>query len=176
MESHLPPDDAVIPPPTFDEDLVAYLDGELDAEAGRRVEQRLAADAAARATLRGLQSSWDALDELDQADVGQDFTRTTLEMVAVGATKDVEESQRMAPVRRRRSWLMAGAGVVAATLTGFLAVAGLRAYANRQLLRDLPVLENLDAYHQVGDIQFLRMLSNERLFDDDRSPAKPSQP
>ena len=96
MESNLPPDDAALPPPTLDEELVAYLDGELDAEAGRRLEQRLADDATARSALRGLQVSWDALDELDQADVGQDFTRTTLEMVAVRATKDVEESQRLA--------------------------------------------------------------------------------
>ena len=35
---------------------------------------------------------------------------------------------------------------------------------DRQLLRDLPVLENLDEYRQVGSIEFLRKLRDEKLF------------
>ena len=45
----LPPDEDDAPPADpFEADLVAYLDGELDAAAARKVEVRLAADPAAR--------------------------------------------------------------------------------------------------------------------------------
>ena len=47
---------------------------------------------------------------------------------------------------------------------------------NRELLEDLPVLENLDAYRQVGDIQFLRTLARERLFDQERTSGDEGKP
>ena len=46
------------------EQLVAYLDGELDAESSLQVERRLAEDAEFRRELRQLQRAWDMLDEL----------------------------------------------------------------------------------------------------------------
>ena len=47
---------------------------------------------------------------------------------------------------------------------GFFAVVRLVPDPNRQLLEDLPVLENLDEYRQVDDIEFLRLLRAARLF------------
>ncbi len=148
----------------LDEQLVAYLDGELDAESSRRIEALLASDAEVRRRLQSLERTWDLLDELDAAPVGEPFTQTTLEMVAVAAHEDVERDRAEAPRRRRRRLLTAGGGLLAAAAAGFLAVVLSAPDPNRQLLEDLPVLENFDEYRQVESIEFLRELRDKGLF------------
>ncbi len=147
--------------PSVEEELVAYLDGELDAPAERRIEQLLTSDPQVRLTLQKLEQTWDMLDDLGSDEVDASFTQTTLEMVAVEAEDEVRRVQRTPPRWR----LLVHVGSIAmATLVGFLLVALLRPDPNRQLLEDLPVLENLDQYRQVGDIEFLRLLEKEGLF------------
>ena len=80
--------------PAIQEQLVAYLDGELDADASRRVEEWLANDPRVRAALQRLDRTWELLDELETPLVRDGFTQTTLEMVAVAAAKDVERLGR----------------------------------------------------------------------------------
>src|SRR6478609_3214131 len=72
-------------PPLTDDDraeLVAYLDGELPADAQRRVEARLNADAAARTEADTLRRAWDLLDYLPRAEPSTDFTERTLDRVS----------------------------------------------------------------------------------------------
>ena len=79
-------------PDTPDTDeLVAYLDGELSADECRRVERRLASDADYRRRLTELEQAWSALEALPPTMVDDDFARTTIEMVAVAAERDVSE-------------------------------------------------------------------------------------
>ncbi len=150
----------------MDEQLVAYLDGELDAESSRRVEALLASNADVRRRLQMLERTWDLLDELDTAPVGEPFTQTTLEMVAVAAGEDVEREQADAPRRRRRRLWTIGGGMAAAAVVGFLLVALTAPDPNQQLLQDLPVLENFDEYRQIGEIEFLVKLRDAKLFAD----------
>ena len=108
--------------------------------------------------------SWTApgelLDELDTGGVDERFTRSTLEMVAVAAADEVEKTRAEAPRRRRRRWLAIAAGAVAAGVLGFVATAMFwpdpDKKPNDRLVENLPVLENLDQYCQVEDIDFLR--------------------
>ena len=151
-------------PAQLEELLVAYLDHELDTPASHRVEQLLAAEPKVRELLRQLERSWDALDELGRAEVDPSFTETTLEMVAVAAEEDVREQQAALPRRRLRRWLVGTVCLAAAGAAGFFAVARFLPNANEQLLRDLPVLENLDQYRQVDDVEFLRLLHREQIF------------
>jgi len=162
------------PDPTADqgsleEQLVAYLDGELDDQSNRRVEELLATDPRARDTLERLEGTWDLLDSLDRVHVDEVFTKSTLEMVAVAASDDVEQEQAEAPRRRRRWWLAVGAGMLAACAVGFLVVWLLRPNPNDQLLEDLPVLERLDQYRQIDNVEFLELLlaNQEELFPED---------
>jgi hypothetical protein len=148
---------------SLEEQLVAYLDGELDAEAVRRIEARLAAEPEVREALNRLERTWEMLDELGATPVGDSFTRTTLEMVTVAAEEDVERVMADVPLRRRRRWSIA-AGVLAATAAGFLAAYLSLPNTNRQLLENLPVLENLEEYRQVDDIEFLRLMKEKSLF------------
>ncbi len=161
------------PDPTADqtsleEQLVAYLDGELDDESSRRIEERLATDQHVRDTLERLEGTWDLLDNLDRAHVDEVFTRSTLEMVAVAASQDAVQEEAAVPHRRRRRWWLGSAAVLAAAAAGFLAAWLLRPDPNRQLLEDLPVLERLDQYRQVDDVGFLELLleHEEELFPD----------
>lgn len=150
-----------------DEQLGAYLDGELDPETRRSVEELLASSAEVRRRLQELERTWELLDELDAAPAGSQFTHTTLEMVAVTARRELDQSLAEAPRRRWRRGLAIGGGTLLAVLAGFFTVALLMPDPNRELLEDLPVLENLDEYRQTDDIEFLRLLQKEGLFTKD---------
>ncbi len=149
---------------TMVEELVAYLDGELDTESNRRVERRLARDADYRQQLRELQQSWDLLDHLPQADVDHSFTESTIAMVAL-QTSDDHQHARSRHSRQRR--LMIGSALACSVLVFVAAFSATRWWAGRQdrkLLRDLPVIENLDHYRYAESIEFLRLLEREGLF------------
>jgi anti-sigma factor RsiW len=148
---------------SLEEQLVAYLDGELDAETSRRIEELLATNPKARQTLQGLDRTWELLSELERPEVAERFTQSTLEMVTVAAAEDTERSRTEASRRRRWRRVTLGGSLLAAAAAGFLGVA-LRPDPNRQLIDDLPVLENLDEYRQIDDIEFLRMLQKEGVF------------
>ncbi len=150
----------------LEEELTAYLDGELDAAGVRHVEERLARDAVYRAQLQKLERTWGLLDRLSRASVGEEFTKTTLEMVAVSAAEDAAAVQRSLPRIRQRQRLAGAISMAAALLVGFAIGSQVWPDPNEALLRDLPVLENLDLYYQADDIEFLRMLDKKKLFDD----------
>jgi hypothetical protein len=149
---------------SLEEQLVAYLDGELDAESVRRIEERLGSEPEVREALNRLEQTWDVLDELGSTPVGDGFTRTTLEMVAVAAQEDVEHAKVEVPLRRRRRRWLLGAGILATVAAGFFTVYSVLPNPARQLLQDLPVLENLDEYRQIDDIKFLRLMKEKGLF------------
>jgi anti-sigma factor RsiW len=153
------------------EELVAYLDGELNAEQSRQVEQRAAVEPEARRMLQDFDRTWHMLDELDAPPTSEDFTRTTLEMVALAAVNDVENAKAEAPRRRLRAGLWAALGIVGAAAAGFFIVASLLPDPNAQLLQDLPLLENYDQYREVQSIDFLRALNEAKLFAEDADDA-----
>lgn len=146
------------------EELVAYLDGELDAEASREVERRLSQDARYRQMLRQLQHSWDLLDRLPKADVSDVFTQSTVAMIAVTAADDVEEMKARGTRRKKAVWWLGTGSVAASFLVGYLLVSSVADRENKRLLRDLPVIERMDEYRYADSIEFLRMLDGEGLF------------
>ncbi len=111
-------------PPTNDE-LVAYLDGELAPEECRRVEDRLAADDDYRQQLRELDQAWEALNVLPQhrgRRLRADDDR------ARDGRSGGRSSRNTRPSRRRRNpaytrWWVAAA--VAAVVIGFVATRAL---------------------------------------------------
>jgi anti-sigma factor RsiW len=152
------------PEPTSDDDLVAYLDGELSVELSRELERRLSHDADLRRRLQQHQAAWDLLDDVPRPEVGESFTRTTIEMVAVTAADDVQKSEQDSRRRRKMAWAVAlGAWAIIAG-GAFAIVHFVYSSPNRQLVEDLPILENLDAYRNVQDVEFLRSLARENLF------------
>ncbi len=103
------------------EELVAYLDGELQPQPCGAVEKRLSNDDAYLHELQSLDNVWSALDELPQVTVDESFSRSTIEMVTVAAERDVAKRTTWLPVQhRRRLFLFAIVGILAATV-GFSA-------------------------------------------------------
>ena len=143
------------------EELVAYLDGELSPDECREVEERLAADADYRQQLRELDQAWEALDSLPATSPGDDFARTTIEMVTLAASEDQNERAAAAATEnrsRRRLWAILGGLAVVAS---FVAARLLMPDANARLLSDLPVITQMDLLDQIEDVDFLRKLSAE---------------
>ncbi len=146
------------------DELSAYLDGELDADSVRRVEERLARDAAYRAELQKMERAWGMLDKLPRAAVDENFTRTTIEMVALSAAEEAAAAVQQAPARARRHRLVGLAAMAAALCVGFFIGQRLWPDPNKALLQDLPVVENLDLYYQADDLEFLKQLDEKGLF------------
>jgi hypothetical protein len=155
----------------LDEELVAYLDGELEPQAAQRIENVLAADAQARERLSQLASSWDLLDQLPRATVDDLFTRTTVEMVALAAEDEIKKTVAAEPARRRMRLVGGGIAALVAVVVGFVAVALALPDHNEDLLRDLPVVRDLDLYIAVGDINLLKLFQENRLFTEDPQAA-----
>jgi anti-sigma factor RsiW len=158
------------PPPLSDEDrddLVAYLDGELDEDSARALEAKLSLDPAAREEAEALKRTWELLDYLPRPQPSPSFTHRTLERLEPVRTAKV-------PVRRWR-WGPLAAGWAAAVLlagaAGFTAVKFLppprAGDPDPELVRDLSLIENKRLYDAADDLDFLHKLDHPDLFGDD---------
>ena len=151
-------------PLSAEEELVAYLDGELDDEGVRQVEARLTSDPDYRAELTRLQQAWDCLDQLPETAVDPSFTRSTIEMVALAAQEELTQAQTVLPKLKRKQQYRSAGIVFAAIAFGFVVTTLLWPSPQEKLAADLPVLENLDLYLPIDNVAFLRTLSQEVTF------------
>jgi anti-sigma factor RsiW len=150
-------------------ELVAYVDGELDETATQEMERVLAESAEARHEVDMLGRTFALLDTLPRPGASDEFTAKTL------ATLKAEQAALPWPQRTWYRNVRRGA-IAAAWLVGLALSASLGYYAanrlaprgNTEMIRELPVIENLDAYSDVSDIRFLRELKQQPVFDDDK--------
>lgn len=167
------------PPWNDDElaDLIAFLDGELDEQAAQEIEAKLGRDPRARAEAESLRRTWDLLDYLPKPEPSTDFTHRTLDRIS--ALRPVSTTVQA----RRRRWrpVAVGVGWAAAVLVAAGAgywgsrraeppeapAAVASPNVDRQLLRDLRVVENKRLYEHVDDIEFVWALADPELFGDD---------
>jgi anti-sigma-K factor RskA len=148
-------------PDAKSEELVAYLDGELSPDECRQIEERLAGDANFREQLCELDQAWEALDALPSTSPGDDFARTTIEMVTLAAKEEQKQRTTDATAtssHRRRMYAIVGG---AAVLSSFLAARWLLPDSNARLINDLPVISQMDLLAQIQDLDFLQQLSKE---------------
>lgn len=154
-----------------DEELIAYLDDQLSAAERDRVERRLAEDEPYRLRLALLERSWELLDALPRPEPQADFARSTVEMTAVRAQADLEQvQQQQRRSGRLRYWLLGGAAL-AATAAGFAGMLVVLTAEDRRLVRDLPVVERVEEYRSLDDVEFLKMLEKAGLFAEESSDA-----
>ena len=152
------------PEPVTPEELIAYLDGELETNAHSELEQRLENEPELQQRLEDYRQSWELLDELPRATVDHAFARSTLVVVAVSAAHD---NRRNETARRQRSILSSvlfGLTVVSASVAGYFTVDWILQAEDRQIARDLPLIENLDAYRHAESVEFLEALAEQDWF------------
>lgn len=149
------------------EQLVSYLDGELSPGEVEKVERRLATDPEFHDRLIQLQRTWDMLDCLPKTEPSESFTRTTVELVTRSLEKEVKHKQLS--LFRRKITLVSSLIIVSVLAggVGFAVVRWNQEADNRQLVEDLPVIENVDLYRNADSIVFLERLSEEGLFEDE---------
>jgi hypothetical protein len=85
-------------------------------------------------------------------------------MVAVAAEQEVARQRRERPWRLGAQIALGLAAVAAAALGGFFSTAWSYRSNQRQLLRDLPLLQNLERYEQIGQREFLELLDRMGVF------------
>jgi anti-sigma factor RsiW len=151
-------------------DLVAYLDGELTGEAARAMERKISLEPAYRAEADALKRTWDLLDYLPRSEPSVSFTQQTMSKLA----PVVHKGDILQPLSRR-SWRWAGWAAGWAALLLLSSVAGYQVYqrsasrglGEKDLVRDLRLIENMRFYDVVDDLEFLRELDQPDLFGAD---------
>ncbi len=178
------PDDA----PSDDPDLIAYLDGELDADDSRTVESKLAFDAATRAKAEEYKKTYDLLDYLPKPEPSATFTARTLTklqpvIAPSGSTPVLSASGIAVPATPRRVWpelFLWAFALVAVGAAGYFGHLLAQPYLNPPKesekfdQADLPLIHDLPLYLGVDDLDFLRKLREADVFEDDPAPASPA--
>jgi anti-sigma factor RsiW len=159
-------------------ELVAYLDGELEPGAARRVEEKLSRDAGLRSLAEELRRTWQFLDYLPQSKPSPAFASQTVERIS--ALRPV--TARQVVVARKQPWAWIGGWAAAMLVAGSLGYLGMTRLAQRkvsspppvesegrdeQMVRDLRILENRPLYERIPDLAFLRELDSPDLFGDE---------
>lgn len=143
-------------------ELVAYLDGELDETLTQRIETVLSQSPVARNDVEMLVRTYDLLDLLPRPKASTEFTEKTIATAKLAEVPvDYTQSAAFQKVRKLVPVLGYAALVAAGGLAGYAAMNQYVPLPEDALLRDLPVIEKLDDYTEVGDVQFLERLGNE---------------
>ena len=86
------------------DDLVAYLDGELEPNASEAIEAKLSADPAVRSEADALKKTWDLLDYLPRPEPSGNFTERTISRIDLpgrsGSTPQQPSGASPAPARQ----------------------------------------------------------------------------
>jgi anti-sigma factor RsiW len=141
--------------PEIRENLVAYLDGELDEVATLEVERTLSESAEIRQEIEALSRTWELLDELPRVQASSQFTERTMASVQAASSELPLLSRN---IRRQLLLISLIAGGVLCAVGGFLLTNRAIPHRSDPLVRDLPVIEKFDLYVDVGDVKFLREL------------------
>jgi anti-sigma-K factor RskA len=149
---------------TIDEELVAYLDGELSPDQAARIERRMGEDPKYRARLNQLQRAWDMLDSLNRSEADDDFVHSTVEMVAVQAVEEAK-TQKIRTIRRRNfGWVSLLVLLLGVAGTTYFAARYRLEQPNRELVTNLHLIERVDDYRNIDSLEFVKQLEAENLF------------
>jgi len=145
---------------TVDE-LVVYLDGQMDGEQRKQIERLLLDDEEARDRLSKLQQSWDALDVLPMPACTQSFTESTVKLVV---QRELQQQRQSKPWRRIWRPFAGGAAIMVSLAVGFIGTRFVLTAEDRQFLESYDLIENWEKYESVGEFEYLLRLDKDALF------------
>lgn len=150
----------------LDEQLSAYLDGELSNEEVANIKRRLRSDESLQRRLEALKNHWTLLDQLPRENASSNFAASTVEMVAIRASSasgGIEKSNFWRTKTFPR-WLLISSAAVLSGMVGYIMTIsfvhmspgdGVAERQNRFLLDNLGFLEYFPAYQLVDDLEFI---------------------
>jgi len=152
-----------------DEQLTAYLDGELSAEEASSIENRLVTDETLRLRLVVLRKAYDLLDELPETPHNQRFTKSTLELVIkdLASTQSIVRQPIVKPIPRaaRPTWWQWPRILVLIGMFFLVGIASglvVRFAKMNQEIRNLGLIANLPGMSDVNDLSIAVNLSKEK--------------
>lgn len=153
------------------DNLVAYLDGELDEVATQEIEQVLSVSEVARHEVDMLSRSWDMLAVLPVHKVSSEFTQKTVSMLrAAEQPRGSFPSEAFYRQARRGAVLgLWGAILAACGYLGFAATNRWVPNSSDQLIEDYEIINNFNKYREAMSPQdsptaFLEVLNAKRTF------------
>lgn len=157
----------------IDEELTAYLDGELPAQESSALELRLVGDEVLRTRLAELRRAYELLDELPETPHSKSFTQTTIEMVIADlkrsgprvAIESPETAQVVSGGDWKQRWFSFPYALVPlaiSLLIGSLLGLAAAAYRAERELGALDLAANLPGLHDVGELQILQELAKDQ--------------
>lgn len=148
------------------ENLVAYLDGELEEAPSQEIDRILARSDVARHEVEALSRAWEMLDLLPIPQASSEFTAQTMATLKLEEVPSNITDQPWFVYLRRGSVAAVWLAVIAASgVVGFLATWQWYPNPNRDLLEALPVVKQLDVYTEVESKEFLEALRTSGLFE-----------
>lgn len=158
------------------ENLVAYLDGELEDSESQVIDRILARSDVARHEVEALSRAWEMLDLLPQPKASSEFTSKTMTTLRLNEVpRDFTEQPWFIYLRRGAVATIWLAAIAASGVVGLLAAWQWYPNPHRDLLEELPVVKQLDVYAEIDSIDFLKALHRESVFDGggDNAPSEP---
>lgn len=156
------------------ENLVAYLDGELDEAASRILSTKLTSSPTARREIEVLEKTWELLNYLPLPKASEDFAEKTFsEVRRIAERGDRIESRFIQVVIRLMRVVLLVVGSATLAAIAYLIVLWAIPNPSARLTDDLPIAEHLDEYRVVKDKAFLDELLNSPEFN---NAAKSNSP
>ena len=156
-------------------DLAAYLDGELDEAYSQEIERLLARSPVARNDVECLIRTWEMLDLLPREKTTEDFTERTMSAISIDEYRE-PMTEKAWYQRTRQGVIAAGwiAGLAAAAVLGFSVTSRWIPNEPDQLVQELSLIENMDVYTEVDNIDFILDLERSGLFHEAEPQPKES--
>jgi anti-sigma factor RsiW len=149
------------------DNLVAYLDGELNEAETHAIEAKLTHSVSARHEVETLEKTWELLDYLPRPKASPELTSRTLSQATQASPDDHLLTVAKGTARHVGRVLIGAALVLASLGVGYLSTRWLWPNPTVRLARDLPLAEHLDEYQTVGSFEFLKQLDESGVFETD---------
>ncbi len=149
---------------SIDEEIVAYLDGELAEEDRQDFERRLESDVKLKERFETHRSTWDALNLLVGLESKVDVAGSTVERLNSETQREIAELN--ARNRRRKRFFLTVCAVAscAFAILGFCLFSLFFPDVQKQRLKDRNVVSRLAQLEAIGDFEYLVALSQEDFF------------
>lgn len=150
----------------LEEEIEAYLDGELSADEKRAFEQKIENDPELKKRVEDERAAWEALDLLDYQDAPKDVAEATVERLNSETQAELLELEKLSRKQRAIFYAATLGAAVVLFCFGFALFNLYFPDLHQRRERDFRVVERLTLLENAGDIEQLNALAQADLFAD----------